>query len=86
MEIGRGPTVPQNTLELCAAAVRLCVQRPEHLQRVREKPIGQANDVDVVPDAFTKKEGKVELHPIVCAYQNLGRVLPQTLSSRFVTR
>ena len=66
VETGRGPAVPQNTLELCAAAVRLCIHGPEHLQCVREKPVGHATDVDVVPDALTTKEGEVELHSIVC--------------------
>ena len=67
VEIGRGPVVPQNTLELCAAAVRLCIHGPEHLQCVRENPVGHATDVDVIPDALTTKEGKVELHSIVRA-------------------
>ena len=66
MEIGCGPVVPQNTLELCAAAVCLCIHGPEHLQCVREKPVCHATDVDVVPDALTTKEGEVELHSIVC--------------------
>ena len=67
VEIGCGPVVPQNTLELCAAAVCLCIHGPEHLQCVREKPVGHATDVDVIPDALTTKEGEVELHSIVCA-------------------
>ena len=86
VEIRCGTVVSQNTLELCASAVRLCIHGPEHLQCVREKPIGQATDVDVVPDAFTTKEGKVELHSIVRAYQYLGRVLAERFHSHFITR
>ena len=86
MEIGCGPVVPQNTLELCAPAVRFCIHGPEHLQCVREKPIGQATDVDVIPDALTTKERKVKLHSIVCAYQYFGRVLAERSHSHFITR
>ena len=68
MEIGCGPVVPQNALELCASAVRFCIHGPEHLQCVREKPIGQATDVDVVPDAFTTKEGKIKKLTVVRTY------------------
>ena len=64
VEVGRGPAVPQNTLELCAAAVNLCVHCPEHIQCIRKEPFSEAADVDVIPDALATKEGEVELHTL----------------------
>ena len=64
VEIGCGPVVPQNTLELCAAAVNLCVHCPEHLQCIRKEPFSEAADVDVILGSLAAKEEKVELHTL----------------------
>ena len=49
VEIGSSPMIPQDTLELGAAAVCVCVHCAEHFQGICKKPVVEAANVDVIP-------------------------------------